>query len=202
MKSRVGLVVTTTTVPAGEPTPVPAPKPMLDAEALEAFLLACRPSVSVLSLDGLDGYLTALLIGPKFVDPRIWMASLFGEAALLAAADTREHLAIHAVADRYNRLSITLSEHPDRYRPMFRPHREGGADALYWWLGFTAGIELVPRSWKKITDSRQPGRHLFEPIYSVASRNGPTSDSAVGDVTKAVLAIRQHFLPQRIRSMR
>ena len=64
------------------------------------------------------------------------------------AAQSRDHLTVQAVVAHYNRLSVTLSDHADQYRPMFKPHREGGVDTLYWWLGFTAGIELDCRSWK------------------------------------------------------
>jgi hypothetical protein len=60
----------------------------------------------------------------------------------------REHLALQAVVHHHNRLSATFSDQPDRYRPMFKPHREVGLAPPPWWLGFTAGIELAPRFWK------------------------------------------------------
>jgi uncharacterized protein len=196
------LTVDTTTVGSTQTVAVPHSRPMLEPGELEAFLLACRPTVPVLSTDGLDGYLTALLIGPKFIDPRLWLSRLFGEQALLAKADTRDHLAIQAVVAHYNRLSVTLSDCPDQYRPMFKPHRKGGVDTLFWWLGFTAGIELDRRNWKRVTDPRQPGRVLFEPIYDAASHSGPSPANAIEVVAGAVLEIRSHFLQRRHRSMR
>jgi hypothetical protein len=39
---------------------------------------------------------------------------------------------------------VSLPEHPDQYRPMFKPHREGGVDTCSGGLGFT-GIELDPK---------------------------------------------------------
>ena len=148
----------------------PTTKPMAP-EAFEAYLLARRPRPPVLTIDGLDGYLTALIIGPKFIDPRLWLTALVGDTAIMAEADTAEHAAIQAVVAHHNRLSTTLSEQPKLYRPKFRPHRDGGYDPLFWWLGFAAGIQLAPRPWKKITDPRQPGRALFEPVYSAQSRH-------------------------------
>jgi uncharacterized protein len=196
------LTVNKMTVGSMQAVAVPQSRPMLEPGELEAFLLACRPTVPVLSIDGLDGYLTALLIGPKFIDPRLWLSRLFGEQALLAKADTRDHLAIQAVVAHYNRLSVTLSDCPDQYRPMFKPHRNGGVDTLFWWLGFTAGIGLDRRNWKRVTDSRQPGRVLFEPIYDAASHSGPSPANAIKVVAGAVLEIRSHFLQRRHRSMR
>ncbi|MEI7607525.1 MAG: hypothetical protein WCJ64_09080 [Rhodospirillaceae bacterium] len=49
---------------------------------------------------------------------------------------------------------------------MVKPNRDGGIDLLDWGLGFISGIELAPRPWKKVTDPRQPGRALFEPILT------------------------------------
>ena len=115
-----------------EPIPVPPPRPMLDPVALEAFLRTCRPSVTVLSIEGLDGYLAALLIGPKFIDPRLWMARLFGEAALLADADTQEHLAIQAVAHHHNRLSALQADPYCGSVFIFRSKRMDRLKLLVW----------------------------------------------------------------------
>jgi|GEM_PF-677062 uncharacterized protein len=186
----------------GETSPTPVAAPMLAPDALEAYLLARRPHPPVVTIDGLDGYLTALIIGPRFIDPRLWLAGLVGDKAMMAEADTTEYAAIQAVVAHHNRVSTTLSEHPKLYRPKFTRHRDGGYDALFWWLGFTAGIQLAPRPWKKVTDPRQAGRALFEPIYDALSGTGPVPDSAVVTVAAAVVELREYFMPQRVKSIR
>jgi len=200
MTTKPSLTVSRQVVRADEAVVGPAPKPMLGSEALEAFFRAHPPSVPVVSRDGLDGWLTAILIGPKFIDPRLWLGRLLGDAALMAEADTPEHLALQAVVDHHNRLSVMLSEQPDRYRPMFKPHREGGVDTLSWALGFQAGIELAPRAWKPLTDPRRPEHTMIAPILDAAFRSGPGRDDTVQAVADAILAIRRHFLPKRIKS--
>ncbi len=45
-------------------------RPKLDDEAFEAFIGERRPVSPICSMSGLDDYLTALTIGPKFIDPR------------------------------------------------------------------------------------------------------------------------------------
>jgi uncharacterized protein len=179
-----------------------APQPRLTAEALEAHLLARRPPAPVSTIDGLDGYLTALIIGPRFIDPRLWMAALLGDTAIMATADTIEHAAIQAVVEHHNRLAKELSEQPELYRPMFRPHRNGGHDPLFWWLGFAVGVQWAPRLWKKVTGPGQPGRALFEPIYDAPSGGRPVPDSTVSAVAKAVIEIRGYFMPQRVKAHR
>lgn len=177
-------------------------RPRLTPDALEAFLRARPPAVPVLGIEALDGYLTALLIGPKFIDPRVWLGRLLGEDALLAAADTQAHFAVQAVAEHHNRLSETLSQYPYRYRPRFTSHRLGGLDPLFWGLGFAAGVALAARAWTTVTDPRKPGHALFAPLDCAVSGPGPIPDRAVPTVAKAVLDLREHFKARRYRSMR
>ena len=102
----------------------------------------------------------------------------------------------------HNRLSAIFANQPDHYRPMGKPHRDGGLDLGEWGLGFIVGIELAPRPWKKVTDPRQPGRALFEPILTLTVGSGAVPQSAAEEVARAVLDIRQLFQEQRRKSMR
>ncbi|PLT84256.1 hypothetical protein BMJ35_24400 [Sinorhizobium medicae] len=69
-------------------------RPKLDDEAFEAFIRARRPVSPICSMSGLDGYLTALIIGPKFIDPRQWIPELAGPEALNLPMETTEHRAV------------------------------------------------------------------------------------------------------------
>ncbi len=69
-------------------------RPKLDDEAFEAFIRARRPASPIWSMSGLDGYLTALIIGPKFIDPRQWIPELAGPEALNLPMKTTEHRAV------------------------------------------------------------------------------------------------------------
>ena len=89
MKRRPQLVVESAIVRPEEPIPALPPKPRLPDAELEAFLLARRSTMTVVSL---DGYLTAILIGPKFIDPRLWLGRLVGEAALVPARVLFRHI--------------------------------------------------------------------------------------------------------------
>jgi uncharacterized protein len=51
-------------------------RPKLDDQAFEAFIRGRRPPSPIWSMSGLDGYLTAFIIGSKFIDPRQWIPEL------------------------------------------------------------------------------------------------------------------------------
>ncbi len=80
-------------------------RPKLDDAAFEAFIRGRRPASPIWSMSGLDGYLTALIIGPKFIDPRKWIPELTGPDALNLPMETTEHRAVQTIVAEYNRIS-------------------------------------------------------------------------------------------------
>lgn len=190
-----------TAKPAANTAPA-APKPMLDANELEAYLRARGGAVPVSRLDALDGYLTAVLIGPKFIDPPIWLGQLLGDRARLAAEESREHLAIQAVAHRHNRLSETMAQFPYLYRPQLPPHRDGGLDPMFWSLGFLTATRLAPRAWKSVTDPDKPEHAAFKALDPLLFGTQAIAEVDVPALAKAILDLREHFKVRRHRSMR
>lgn len=94
-------------------------RPKLDDEAFEVFIRGRRSASPIWSMSGLDGYLTALIIGPKFIDPRQWIPELTGPDALNLPIETTEHRAVQTIVAEYNRISASLSETPKDHRPRF-----------------------------------------------------------------------------------
>lgn len=190
-----------TAKPAANTAPA-APKPMLDANGLEAYLRVRDRAAPVSRLDALDGYLTAVLIGPKFIDPPIWLGQLLGERALLAAEETREHLAIQAVVHHHNRLSETMAQFPYLYRPQLPPHRDGGLDPMFWSLGFLAATRLAPRAWKSVTNPDKPEHAAFQVLDPMLFGTRAIAEADVPAQAKAILDLPEHFKVRRHRSMR
>jgi yecA family protein len=137
------------TIGPDEPLPPMPVRPMLGPEDFAAYLAERAKKSRLCPVDrtsGLDGFLTAILIGPKFLDPRDWIASITGEAALSAPETTREHLAIQAIVAHHNRISTTLSETPDAYRPLFDRDPRLGIETTWWLVGFARGRDLASRA--------------------------------------------------------
>lgn len=130
MTQRPRLTRETRRIGPWEPMPAPAERPRLGDAALAAYLRARGAASAVGSLGGLDGYLAAVVVGPRFVDPRVWLADLAGEAAMMAPEGTEGSLAVQAVVHHFNRISITLSDAPGLYRPRFDTDHQGRPDPL------------------------------------------------------------------------
>ena len=179
-----------------------APKPMLGTEDLEAYLRSRGRTAPVSRLDGLDGYLTAVLIGPKFIDPQIWLGHLLGEHALLAAQESREHLAIQAVVHHHNRLSEMMAQFPYLYRPHLPLHHAGGLDPIFWSFGFLMATRLAPRAWKSMSNPDKPEHATFQSLHPLLIGTAPVAEADVPAMAKGILDLREHFKTRRNRSLR
>ncbi len=172
----------------------------LDDEDFDAFLKAKRPAPPAIGQSGFEGYVTALVIGPKFVDPRRWIPLFAGENAMMAPAGTTECAAVQSIAATYNRLSAGLGDFPDIYRPRFVANGDGTWDGLEWVAGFFGGANQAPRLWKPMLNGYPETRNLIGPIRGVVRQKSSTED--LRGVAEAVLAIRDFFMPQRVRDAR
>ncbi|MGZ2402788.1 yecA family protein [Rhizobium ruizarguesonis] len=74
-------------------------------------------------MSGLDGYLTALIIGPKFINPYQWIPLFAGEGAMALPMETTEHQAVQTIVAEYNRISATLQSHHLFPRQLRLAHR-------------------------------------------------------------------------------
>ena len=50
----------------------------IDLDALDAFLLSDRTPENCMGLSDLDGFLTAIVIGPELIAPSEWLPIIWG----------------------------------------------------------------------------------------------------------------------------
>lgn len=135
-----------------------------ELDALDALLQAL-PTDGAMSLDGLDGYLTALVVGPPSVLSTVpaadWLPWVWGgdgeagpaEAAPFASRRQRKTTVV-MVLRHLRHLSQQLSEAPATWEPIFsiaeQGHGEGvveWVDARDWCSGFLQAVDLRPEAW-------------------------------------------------------
>jgi uncharacterized protein len=143
-------------------------RPKLDDDAFEAFIRKRRPPSPIGSMSGLDGYLTALIIGPKFIDPRLWIPELTGPDALNLPMETTEHQAVQTIVAEYNRISASLSETPKDHRPRFTKIDDQTFDIFDWDICF-----LIEHDMRRGFGSRS-----FEVKPSLGISSRPSASSA------------------------
>jgi len=147
-----------------------ATAPLSDAEldALDTLLLSL-PTDNPMNVEALDGYLTALLIGPRLVDHQpsaAWLPTVWGGdgegSAPFASQKQRKRTAL-LVLRHLHSIDHQLREAPDRWEPVFSladaDDREL-ADAEDWCIGFLQATTLAADAWGALFDDAARGAQL------------------------------------------
>ncbi|MBK6638393.1 MAG: UPF0149 family protein [Rhodocyclaceae bacterium] len=163
----------------------------------------------------LDGFLTAIVIGPTTVLPSQWMPIIFGEndEQRVPWAGMAQMERINSLIFRHmNAIIEVLDQYPDDYEPLvYESDDEEPLPVIdEWCCGFVIGMELNKDAWQPLLDASEDntllmpillygseaGREQLSASSELASRSLEFAD-ALGD---CVLGIREFWLPYRKRA--
>ncbi len=129
------------------------------------------PADGSMTLDGMDGYLTALLVGPTAIGasadwlPVIWGGDQEPAPAPFGSNQKRKRTTV-LVLRHLRSIEAALSGAPDAWEPVFSvaevPGTQGEelADAMDWCLGFLAATDLAPDAWAPLQADPEIGPGL------------------------------------------
>jgi uncharacterized protein len=146
--------------------------PLTDEEldALDEYLLDLDAEESM-TLDILDGFLHAIVIGPEMVMPSQWLPKVWGQGtgAMMPPADDLEeanHI-VGLVMRHYNSIVFDFEQQPPQPSPMWNTvqYDEDGEldDAEMWAHGFVDGVLLNAAAWQPLLNDQQ-GQQWYHPI--------------------------------------
>lgn len=150
--------------------------PPLDDSELEALdeLLHALPGDAVMNIEALDGYLTALLVGPPVLaslKTAHWLPQVWGgdgqttPAAPFASQRQRKRAAFLALRHLRD-IQRQLAGPPEAWQPVFSiaesEQSDTGewVDAEDWCAGFLQATELAPDAWGALFDDASLGPAL------------------------------------------
>ncbi|HEX7878273.1 MAG TPA: UPF0149 family protein [Candidatus Eisenbacteria bacterium] len=147
-----------------------APSPA-ELEQLDTFLKSKRLGPEALRTHGIDGLVTAIVIGPDMVMPSQWMPRVWDYRDLKFKDEHVAERIIGFVMGLYQRVaSLFADDTSDRFEPLYVRLSEGKEreKAIHdWCRGFMAGLALHPSM--KDKESREP---LLEFIWPMAAMTG------------------------------
>jgi len=185
----------------------------MSLEALQSWLQALEPPPRVDGFSMLDGYLIAIVVGPRSIPPDEWFVDLLGPHGFIGTAADTCLAAIHAIIARFNVISETLSLTPDRHAPIFEKMADGTVLAGPWCMGFLNAMRLRWREWAPLLDLNRIEHGLMLAILLHCTdasgnpmlgppREGPETEKflreAYHDIPPMVAAIREFWMPQRV----
>ena len=190
------------------------PSSAMTLEELEHWIDHLDPPPLVDGVSMLDGYLTAIIVGPCSVSPYEWMKHMLGPHDDIGMEGTAQAAAIMGVAARFNTVSDGLATAPEHYAPIFERTDDGTVLAGPWCTGFLAAMRLRRDAWLPLLDLSRMDHGLLLPILLHCTDDagrpmlGPTRPGPAGetflrnayhDIPITVPAIRDYWMPQRVR---
>jgi uncharacterized protein len=189
-------------------------RPGMSFEQLEAWLQTLEPAPQVDGASMLDGYLTAIVIGPCSIPPDEWFVHLLGERGRIATASGTTMAAITTIVARFNAIGEGLSLAPSKHAPLFEKTDDGLALPHPWCMGFLSAMRLRFDEWGPLLDLSRIDHGLLLPILLRCTdplsrpmlgppREGPKTEqflrTAYQGIPHVIPAIRDFWMPQRLK---
>ncbi len=147
----------------------------MSLEELETWIDQLDPPPLIDGVSILDGYLTATIIGPCFIDPREWLRHMLGPHSGLGMEGSEQAAAMMAIVMRFNDISEGLATAPEQYAPIFERTDEGTVLAGPWCVGFLAAMKLRHDAWHPLRDLSRIEHRLLLPILIHWTRSRASS---------------------------
>jgi len=193
-------------------------QPISDEELdeLDQFLMSDATPEECMDIAMLDGFLTALVIGPNTIMPSQWLPAVWGETeeepmSFESAEQTQRIVGL--VMRMYNDRVQDLQEGIDEYSPLiYQSEHEGGTIPILdeWCMGFIRAIQLDPEGWQPLVEvePEEAGGGLLTPMLLYGTEEGwdqLKENKALADrhqdfadaIGPCVVGIRDYWLPQR-----
>lgn len=174
-------------------------------ETLDAWLQ--RRSVGMFDIVTLEGFLSAIVIGPNTISPALWLPKVWGGRAP-KFRDLDELNSFTALVMAYhNDIALQFETDPAQFAPTFYQSKVGRRTILIvdeWCEGFMKGVRLDAKAWKPLERERP---ELLKPMRLFGTRAGWRELEADGEVAMhtqwsvkvapAVRSIYSYWLPFR-----
>lgn len=191
------------TEPSGmENNPLRLAAPLSDEEQeeLAAFLLSDATSDETMLLDHLDGYLTAIVIGPTSLSMSQWYSGIWGsreEHAPHFETMDEAHRIMQMIMRHYNGIIWSLEHDADSHEPIFdtfipEDSSKEFIDAEMWAAGFMDGVALCRADWQPLFDDPR-GYEWLNPIRLLGDDDLSESEWALTKKPAQREALAEHI---------
>ena len=194
-------------------TPDPAGLSPAESEILDRFLSSSATADQAMMMDTLDGYLTAIVLGPVTLPASAWLPGVWGASADDTPAFASPAQAAQIVDLIQRHLSGILERlRQGRVEPMldlvaYQDKTKEYIDGEMWCYGFLAGIALARAAWQPLFD-HAPAMDALLPIYLLGADDKTPAQRALTktplqreqlarQIPASVAALYRFWLPYR-----
>lgn len=143
-----------------------------DLEALDEYLSSDHSPEGSMMLSDLDGFLTAIAIGPERIAPDEWLPAIWGGEEALFADEAEAKAVYGAILGRYNQIIRSLEDGARDPDPIFWKNRDGEPIAGDWAEGFLDAMRLRFEAWQPLFDDQDASDALLPILGLCSDENG------------------------------
>ncbi len=177
----------------------PQQQPLSNEEfdLLESFITSdSTPEDCLFSIEMVDGYMTALVVGPEVIPTERWLSSIWDQEnneRPVFSSVAEEKMIRNFLVRHFNTIAQQFEEDPDEFFPLFEQY--GYADeeekrlaVENWALGFTVGMELAHASWKPFLEDEESAQFVM-PMFLLAKITDDFDDLTEEDFDNMTLLV-------------
>jgi uncharacterized protein len=152
-------------------TPAPAKEALSEKELdqLDEFLIAIGPTA--MDLEELDGFMSALIVGPALVMPSEYWPEVIGDEPFEFKTQEEAERIFGLIMRHWNTISSTLDA-VEIYEPILIQDEAGLASGQGWATGFMHGVQMRFEAWQSFIDDDDTAG-LILPIIMLAHEDDP-----------------------------
>jgi uncharacterized protein len=132
-------------------------------DVIDRYLMSDRSPENSMGLSDLDGFLTAITIGPQLIMPSEWLPIIWGGENPKFKNSKEAELVMSALMARYNEIIRGFQQTPPDFDPVFWETNKGIVIAADWAEGFNDAVIMRRSAWKPLFDDID-GSKLFKPL--------------------------------------
>jgi len=154
-----------------------------EIDELSDFLLSDALPSQGMDIVALDGFLTAMAIGPVLIAPERWMRHIGGGEEPVFDSPMQATWFMERVARLFNTISSKLVEQPPRFEPMLYSEEVEGQThwiADSWCSGFMAAVKASIEDWLPLLNDRT-NTDLLAPMFTLGTPEGEEAVARLSD---------------------
>jgi uncharacterized protein len=156
---------------------------------LDAFLSSSAVPETAMDLYTLEGFLTAVVIGPQLVLPSQWLPWVWdqdaGKGGVAFESAEQAQWIMRLLMQCMNGIVAQFQAAPQEFDPLFDPEVNDGS-ATDWCDGFLIGTQFNPRDWASLWALKPT---LATPLLRLGTEEGVRATSKAGDERKWLDAV-------------
>ena len=177
-----------------------------ELEWLEDVLIKYGSEESVMDVAELDGMLTAILSGPKMIEPSVWLVALWGGEEFIPVWESQEEVTrfMDLTFQHMNDIADRLNDYPEQFEPLFGEHTVDDTDYTIvdeWCFGYMRGVALD--DWSTLPEAFKPSLDFIalhgheDNMSALEEMSEEQIEASIEELKPAALNLHGYWLSQR-----